>query len=142
MINSQPGARSGLSTDPGANGNGFHTGQHMTVDHSQAIADILNGAYGANTYHGVSDDMVLLNHQVNMGLFPLGLSRNEASWNVSKDTYTNSPFSMLQNDAVLQFKLHEFDSNGMEGFWLQINNDMVGIDILNADQGYGQGVTS
>ena len=129
MVHSQPSATS-MSSNAGANGNGFHTGQFLSVADSWEIGEDWEDEYGEYFYEGMSEDIILLDHDVNSHIYWLHFSKNEASWNVSKETYTNSPFSTPQNDVVLQFKLHELDSNGFEIFYLNINDDFAGSVLL------------
>ena len=109
MVHSQPSATS-MSSNAGANGNGFHTGEFLSVDDSWERAQERE-QHGEYHVEGMSEDMVLLNHDVNLHQYGWQYSVNYASWNVSKETYTNSPFFTPQNKVVLQFKLHEIDSN-------------------------------
>jgi hypothetical protein len=39
MVHSQPSATSGMSSNAGANGNGFHTGEFMSVEDSWEIGE-------------------------------------------------------------------------------------------------------
>jgi len=139
MVHSQPSETSGMSSNAGANGNGFHTGEFLSVDDSWSIGEDWEDDPGEHFYDGVSEDMILLDHDVDYLHWVIGYSVNRAGWHVSKDTYTNSPFSTPQNDVVLQFKLHELDSNGLEIFWLSINDDLAYLGGLSAHDGYGQG---
>ena len=50
---------------------------------------------------------------------------------MSKETYTNRK-TKPQKDVVLQFKLHELDSNGDEDFWLNINGKFVYLGEFDA----------
>ena len=59
------------------------------------------------------EDMIMLDPDIWRNFWGLKISKTEASWNVSKDTYTNSPFFEPQNDVVLQFKLHEINSTNL-----------------------------
>ena len=141
MVHSQPSATSGMSSNAGANGNGFHTGEFLSVDDSWERAQERE-QHGEYHVEGMSEDMVLLNHDVDMHLWGYQFSLNYASWNVSKETYTNSPFFTPQNKVVLQFKLHEIDSNGHEAFWLKVNDTWVFLDWLSAEHGYDHGESS
>lgn len=75
--------------------------------------------------------MILLDHSTSGHIYGSRYSVNEASWSVSKETYTNRK-TKPQKDVVLQFKLHELDSNGDENFWLKVNGDYVYLGEFDA----------
>lgn len=65
MAHCQPSATSGMSSDAGANGNGFHTGEFLSVGDSWDIGDDWWDEHGQQFYEGVSEDMILLDHSKN-----------------------------------------------------------------------------
>ncbi len=126
MVHSQPSVTSGMSSNAGANGNGFHDGFFV---------------HGDDYWHEAPEDLIMLDPDIWRNFWGIKISKTEASWNVSKDTYTNSPFFEPQNDVVLQFKLHEINSHKPEQFFVEINNQTVWLGLLDADAGYVEGET-
>jgi len=124
MVHSQPSVTSGMSSNAGANGNGFHDGFFV---------------HGDDYWYEAPEDLIMLDPDIWRNFWGLKISKTEASWNVSKDTYTNSPFFEPQNDVVLQFKLHEINSHKPELFSVKINNQTVSLGFLDAAGGYGEG---